>query len=187
MHPVSSGQNIGRHLAAVLEARGHGLAGLPEAGATSTEVDGRGVELGGKKLLQLGSVDGGEAAPQRSSISPPGRYISHVPSGRLMPCLATPSGQLGHAAGQSDRLEDPKGVGPQADACPHLLEYGRLLVYRRLLVYGRPLVHLGIKTAVSQGDGGDQPADSAADDGDLRSQALQHHPSEPATERACPS
>ena len=72
-------------------------------------------------------------------------HNSHVPSGRISPCLDTGAAKLRHLAGQPDRLEGRHRIRPQAHP-------GSNLFKRRCL-----LIDLGGQAHAGQGDGGLSP------------------------------
>jgi hypothetical protein len=128
MDAVGGDEDISPDLPPVGKARDHRLAAVVEADAPGAEVDNRGIELSGQKLLQLGPVDGREP---RSP--PPGHQVAGYAQqpcaiGPYQPLPGNRRGQLRHLAGQPDRLEGRHRVRPQPHPGSNLFKRRCLLV-----------------------------------------------------------
>ena len=157
MHSVRADQDIGLYLTSIREARGHGVAVVLEAGAAGPQVDDRRVEFGRQQLLQFGAVDGHEpGAPALGhQLGREAQQPAAVGPHQTLPVYLR--GQLRHPVGQSDLLEGGHGIRPQAHPGTDFFQLRRLLV------------DFDGHALAGQGDGGRQPPDPAADNGNLHS------------------
>jgi hypothetical protein len=151
---VRPDEDVGLDRGAIGEVDPHRRAGLLEAGATDSQVDGGRIDRRGEEGVELCPVHRDEAGPptclhrlSRLAQEPP-------PFGEPHSLADRARRECEHGVGHAEWVKGTQRVGPHPDAGPDLAQLGCLLVDRDL------------DAGLRKGDGRRDPLDPAPDDGD---------------------